>query len=49
MIAETVGDDDAMDLFRHTTELSPHVCIILNLIEYRTSHFHLLIFMSYIK
>lgn len=27
MIAETVGDDDAMDLFRHTTELSPHVCI----------------------
>lgn len=25
MIAETVGDDDAMDLFRHTTELSPHV------------------------
>ncbi|XP_078313322.1 superkiller complex protein 3-like [Crassostrea virginica] len=25
LIAETVGDEDAMDLFRHTTELSPHV------------------------
>ena len=25
LIAETVGDEDAMDLFRHTTELSTHV------------------------
>lgn len=25
LIAETVGDEDAMDLFRHTTELATHV------------------------
>ena len=28
LIAETVGHDDAMDLFRHTTELGFHVSII---------------------
>lgn len=26
IIAELVGHEDAMDLFRHTTELSNHVC-----------------------
>ena len=29
LIAETVGHSDAMDLFRHTTELGFHVCVLL--------------------
>ena len=27
LIAETVGHSEAMDLFRHTTELGFHVCV----------------------
>ena len=31
IIAETVGHEDAMDLFRHTTELGNHVRLIFQL------------------
>ncbi len=30
LIAESVGSYDTMDLFRHTTELSTHVCLIIS-------------------